>query len=86
MDAGMNHRENRQAQIVMKELGITYQHSTPQSMADSWQFWNCENIPAELPSFITEMKNKPMKSIGFGLSQADAEKIRDYSPPTNNGE
>ena len=43
-------------QQVMKDLGITYKHSTPQSMADQWQFWNCGNIPDELPEFIEELK------------------------------
>jgi hypothetical protein len=75
--AGWDHKENRHAQVVMKELGITYQHATPQSMFDCWQFWNCENIPDELPGFIKEFKRDPMDMIGHGLSQADAEKIRD---------
>ncbi|MDH3325877.1 MAG: hypothetical protein OEM38_04065 [Gammaproteobacteria bacterium] len=65
-------------QAVMKELGITYQHATPQSIADQWWFWNCENIPDELPQFLEEMNNDPMTCIGFGLSEETAEKIRDY--------
>ena len=62
----------------MKELGITYQHSTPQSMGDQWWFWNCENIPEQLPAFLEVADLKPMECIGYGLSKEEAEKIRDY--------
>jgi hypothetical protein len=64
------------AQEVMEKLGITYQHATPQTMGDQWWFWNCENIPEELPEYITELKSKPMDCIGFGLSEEDAIKIK----------
>ncbi len=65
-------------QEIMKELGISYQHATPQSMSDQWWFWNCKNIPTELPEFIDELKTDPMKCIGWGLNKEIAEKIRDY--------
>ena len=71
-------RETRHAQEVMKELGITYQHCTPQSMGDQFWFWNCENIPENLPTFIEELKAKPMECIGWGLSREEAVAIRDY--------
>ena len=67
------------AQVQMKELGITYQYSTPQSIGDQWWFWNCENIPKKLPDHITEADLDPMECIGYGLSLEDAEKIRDYN-------
>ena len=70
-------------QKAMKELGITYQHATPQSMGDQWWFWNCENIPEVLPSFLDELKADPMECIGFGLNQETAEKIRDYGESHN---
>ena len=72
----------RHAQEVLEELGVTYQHSTPQSLGDQWWFWNCENLPEELPSAITQLKSNPMDFIGFGLSQEDAERIRDYNKKT----
>lgn len=78
MSAGMKYKENRHAQKVMRELGITYQHATPQSMYDCWQFWNCENVPEELPGFITQFKRDPMTMIGYGLSEESAIAIRDY--------
>lgn len=49
------------AQAIMRELGITYSHSTPQSLGDQFWFWNCENIPSELPSYISELKADPSK-------------------------
>ena len=73
MDCG----EARHAQEVMKDLGITYQHSTPQSMGDCWWFWNCEDIPEDLPQYLSVSDRDPMNCIGYGLSQQDAERIRD---------
>lgn len=70
--------EHGHPKAVMKELGITYQHATPQSMGDQWWFWNCENLPDELPEYISPLGTDPMKCIGWGLDQEIAEKIRDY--------
>lgn len=63
------------AQKVMADLGISYQHATPQSIVDSWWFWNCENVPDPLPPGLSELKAKPHECIGYGLSAADADKI-----------
>ncbi len=65
-------------QEIMKKLGITYQHATPQSIADQWWFWNCENLPKELPPYLEVTFWDPMKNIGNGLSKELAEMIRDY--------
>ena len=65
-------------QDKMKELGIIYQHATPQTMGDSWQFWNCENVPEELPNYITREIYDPLEWIGYGLSKENAEKIKHY--------
>lgn len=80
MEAHMVCGDNRHAQAIMKELGITYQHATPQSMGDQWWFWNCQNIPENLPSYLSELKLDPMEQIGWGLSEENAIKIRDYKP------
>lgn len=77
MGAHYHHGIADHPQKVMKELGITYQHATPQSMGDQWWFWNCENVP----NFMTDLNLDPMECIGNGLSFTDAEKIRDYLPP-----
>jgi hypothetical protein len=71
--------ENRHPLDIMKSLGITYQHKTPQSMGDCWWFWNCENIPDVLPSYIKELEiDDPLKYVGWGLSEEDALKIKNY--------
>jgi hypothetical protein len=69
-------------QAVMQELGITFQHATPQSVADQWWFWNCENIPDPLPEFLFVAELDPMKMIGWGLSLEQAEKIAAYKSPS----
>jgi len=71
--------EKRHAQEVMQALGIIYQHSTPQSISESWWFWNCENVPEELPTFIEKLKTKPKDAVGRGLSKADAKAIEDQA-------
>jgi len=78
LTAWVDHKESRHPQLVMKELGITYQHATPQSLNDTWWFWNCENVPDELPSYLTVSDWDPMKMIGWGLSEENAILIRDY--------
>ncbi len=68
--------EEKHAQAVMIELGITYTHSTPQSVGDQFWFWNCKNIPKTLPEYITELNVDPMQCIGFGLSLDIAKQIK----------
>ena len=71
--------QNGHPQNVMKSLGITYQHATPQSMGDQWWFWNCENLPNPLPSYFSELKvDDPFEMVGWGLSKDDAQKIKEY--------
>lgn len=64
------------AQKGMERLGITYTHSTPQSMGDQFWFWNCSNVPDPLPEYISTLDVDPMECIGFGLSLEMAEEIR----------
>jgi len=80
MGAHLNCGETRHAQEVMKSLGITYQFAVPQSLFDSWWFWNCENVPDKLPSYLTVLDLDPMQCIGNGLSHAQATMIRDAMP------
>lgn len=60
---------------LMRSLGITYQHSTPQSMGDQWWFWNCKNVPSHLPDRFSVLDLDPQEAVGFGLSQEIADKI-----------
>lgn len=67
--------DSRHAEQVIRDLGITYQHATPQSMYDIWIFWNCNNIPEVLPDYLRVIDIDPIKMIGSGLSREDALKI-----------
>lgn len=73
--ASIDCREDRHPQLVMRELGITYQRSTPQSMAEQIWFWNCKNVPTGLPKYLTVLNLDPHECIGFGLTKEDADKI-----------
>lgn len=72
-DAPMRH-----AQVVMAELGITYQHATPQSICDQWWFWNCQNVPDPLPKFLSDLNIAPHDAIGHGLSKEKADAILNF--------
>lgn len=65
----------KHAQLIMKELGITYQIAVPQSMGDQWWFFNCENVPDPLPENLTLITQSPHEMIGYGLSKEDADSI-----------
>lgn len=67
--------EIRHSRIVMKELGISYQHATLQSFGPQVIFWNCECLPAELPTFITKFDIDPMIAVGHGLTHEQAIEI-----------
>jgi hypothetical protein len=75
MTASMYCDENRHPELVMWELGIKYQHATPQSMGDQWWFWNCTGVPVEFPRYLTPLGMNPQKCVGWGLNQKDADKI-----------
>lgn len=66
----------KHAQLCMKELGITYQLAVPQSIGDCWWFFNCENVPAELPEYLREQDFGDLNTlVGFGLSQKNADDL-----------
>jgi len=73
--AHMYHGITKHSQKVMSELGITYTHSTPQSISDVWWFWNCENVPEKLPSYLSVLKRTPHECIGWGVSKEEADDI-----------
>ena len=63
----------------MLRHGITYQHTTPQSITDEWWFWNCEGVPNTLPEGVRALKcDDPYKLIGWGLNEELAEMIKNY--------
>jgi len=80
IDAFIEHKEDAHPQEVMRALGITYQHSTPQSMGNQWWFWNCEGNTVDMPSYLTPLNiDDPKRLIGFGLNADQAEMIKNYT-------
>lgn len=71
----LHHNGSGHPTEAMKDLGITYQFGTPQSMMDSWWFWNCENVPDPLPDYLHTLKRTPDQAVGWGLSKEQAEQI-----------
>jgi hypothetical protein len=66
-------------QFFMKELGITYQYAVPQSISSEWWFFNCENVPNQLPEKLSILKcENPFELVGWGLDNEMAENIKNY--------
>jgi hypothetical protein len=63
------------AQEYMRKIGITYEHATPQSIADCWWFWDCSNLPDPLPPALRILKITPSEAVGYGLNRADAVRL-----------
>ena len=57
--ATFQHNEKRHPQEVIKALGIEYEQAECFAIADHWVFYNCRNVPDELPAFITICRSKP---------------------------
>jgi hypothetical protein len=68
------------AQEYMRSIGITYEHATPQSIADCWWFWSCSNVPDPLPAALKILKVTPRDAIGYGLSTEDAQRLEAIAP------
>lgn len=73
--AYVEYKINKHAQSQMSDLGIKYSHSTPQSMGEQFWFWNCENVPDELPKYLQVLNTNPLEAVGFGLSETEAREI-----------
>jgi len=58
--AHYNCKEDGHPCEVMAELGITYDRAIPQSLGDQWWYYDCKNVPDNLPAFLTPL-NKDWK-------------------------
>lgn len=69
-------QEEKHPVEFVNDLGITYQIRRGHSMGDFWQFWNCENVPDELPNRLSVQEDlNPLEWVGYDLSQEEAEAI-----------
>jgi hypothetical protein len=62
------HRCRIHPQELLKQMGIIYQYAVPQSITDSWEFWNPENLPDKLPPMMNLTEANPDKWLNRGLS------------------
>ena len=53
-----HHGEERHAQEVMHHLGIEWTTSEPQTLFDSWIFYNCTNVPDVLPPYLSKTEDQ----------------------------
>lgn len=67
---------DKPAQVYMQELGITYKRSVPQSIADQWWFFDCENVPDPLPEHVSLLTATLDSLIGYGLSIEDVKCLK----------
>ena len=67
--------EKRHPQKVMQSLGITYKGVTLQTMGDQRWYWGCENVPEELPGYLSDLNADPLQWIGCGVTQEFADEI-----------
>lgn len=64
------------ARDTMTRLGISYFHAVPQSVGDCWWFFNCRNIPDDLPENVKVRDFGDLnKLVGFGLGEDDVRRI-----------
>lgn len=55
------------AQAAMKALGITYRRAFPRPVVDDWCFCFCENVPAELPKWLTRASPEELAYLLYPL-------------------
>lgn len=64
---------NDHAQKVMKDLGISYASCLPDSMVNCWWFYECENIPDNLPPYVVKWDKKLNRKENYIATHGDKE-------------
>jgi hypothetical protein len=62
--------------ITATELGITYGKSVPQTIADQTWYFNCKNVPEELPNGWSVLEGDLEQFIGYGLNWEDVKELK----------
>jgi hypothetical protein len=75
LTARIKHGVTLHPQNELNRLGITYKYAVPQSVSDCWHFWDCKNVPENLPPYIKNMTTDPASFLGHGLSQAMVDEL-----------
>ncbi|PSB82546.1 hypothetical protein C5F61_00105 [Photobacterium damselae subsp. damselae] len=61
--------DKRHAQEVIHELGIKYKKATPQPIYDNWKFEGCENVPDQLPEYISVLSDGDESADSVALEE-----------------
>lgn len=78
-DVAFHEGEGKHAIEKIDELGIKYIYSVPQSLGEQYWFLCCENVPENLPMYITKMEiSDANELIGYGLNKEMAETVNKY--------
>lgn len=67
---------SKHAQLIMKDIGITYALAVPQSISDAWWFFGCRSIPYPLPSYLSIIPTEIEELVGYGLDALDVKMLR----------
>ena len=59
------------AQTAMRHLGITYAKAVPHSVVDGWAFYHCENVPDNLPPWLTKHSLSDHWADALGLPREE---------------
>ena len=51
-------KETRNAVVVMGFLGIKYRFSMQRARTHEWVFYNCTNVPDNLPPYLSKMEEQ----------------------------
>lgn len=62
--------------ITAQDLGIDYSKAVPQTMGEQTWYFNCQNVPEELPDGWSIIEGELEKFIGYGLSWDDVKELR----------
>jgi hypothetical protein len=58
-----------------KSIGIEYKLSVPQTLGDQTWYFDCTNVPEELPSGYSVLEGELEDFIGRGLSQQNINQL-----------
>jgi len=67
--------ENYKDTLPPKQYGIEFDLAVPQTLGDQTWYFNCKNVPDELPEGYSFLEKPIEKYIGYGLSQEEVDML-----------
>ena len=68
--------------ISSKDLGITWKKAVGQSMGDQTWYFDCGNVPEELPEGWSILEGELEKFIGWGLTYDEVQELKGNTQAT----